>query len=54
MPNEPKLKDTNQKAYFAKYGRPMLMDYVNKELEKKVRFSTFLGVMAVSTVFSVY
>ncbi|XP_027206816.2 galactose-1-phosphate uridylyltransferase [Penaeus vannamei] len=37
MPNEPKLKDTNQKAYFAKYGRPMLMDYVNKELEKKER-----------------
>lgn len=37
MPNEPKLKDTNQKDYFAKYGRPMLMDYVNKELEKKER-----------------
>lgn len=37
MPNEPKLKDTNQKDYFAKYGKPMLMDYVNKELEKKER-----------------
>lgn len=37
MPNEPKLKDTNQKDYFAKYGRPMLLDYVNKELEKKER-----------------
>ncbi|XP_063604026.1 galactose-1-phosphate uridylyltransferase-like isoform X3 [Penaeus indicus] len=37
MPNEPKLKDTNQKDYFAKYGRPMLMDYVNRELEKKER-----------------
>lgn len=38
MPNEPKLKDTNQRDYFAKHGRPMLMDYVNRELEKKVRF----------------
>ncbi|XP_042872845.1 galactose-1-phosphate uridylyltransferase-like [Penaeus japonicus] len=37
MPNEPKLKDTNQRDYFAKHGRPMLMDYVNRELEKKER-----------------
>lgn len=46
MPNEPKLKDTNQKDYFAKYGRPMLMDYVNRELEKKVRLLTFWAEMA--------
>ena len=36
LPNEPNKKDVNQKEYFAKHGRPMLMDYVNKELDKKV------------------
>ena len=36
MPNDPKLKDENQRKYYAEHGRPMLLDYVTKELEKKV------------------
>lgn len=38
MPNEPQLKDTNQKQYFMEHGTPMLMDYVVRELENKVKF----------------
>lgn len=37
MPNEPQLKDANQKKYFLEHGTPMLMDYVVRELEKKER-----------------
>lgn len=29
-------KDMNQKQYFKENGRPLLMDYLNLELEKKV------------------
>ena len=36
LPNDPKVKDLNQKQYYEKYGRPLLMDYMQKELEKKV------------------
>lgn len=36
IPNEARIKDETQQAYFQKYGRPMLMDYVNREVEKKV------------------
>ncbi|KAG5899589.1 hypothetical protein JTB14_022917 [Gonioctena quinquepunctata] len=37
LPNEPRVKDVNLKEYFQKYKRPMLMDYVAKEIEKKKR-----------------
>ncbi|RZC42887.1 GalP UDP tr C and/or HIT domain containing protein, partial [Asbolus verrucosus] len=37
IPNEPKAKDQHQREYYEKYGRPLLQDYVKKELEKKER-----------------
>lgn len=37
MPNEPKLKDRHQRIYYEKNGRPLLQDYVNKELKKRER-----------------
>ncbi|MEM7331942.1 MAG: UDP-glucose--hexose-1-phosphate uridylyltransferase [Chloroflexota bacterium] len=37
LPNEVAAEEINQKAYFEKNGRPMLMDYVNQELEQKER-----------------
>ncbi|KRT83067.1 hypothetical protein AMK59_4756, partial [Oryctes borbonicus] len=37
FPNEPKIKAENQKVYFEKFGRPMLMDYVEKELQRRER-----------------
>jgi UDPglucose--hexose-1-phosphate uridylyltransferase len=37
MPSEPKNKDERLLAYFQKYGRPLLDDYVKKELVKKER-----------------
>lgn len=37
LPTEPKAKDDNLKAYYQKNGRPMLDDYVAKELAKKER-----------------
>lgn len=37
MPNDPALKDFHQREYFEKHGRPMLQDYVQKELQKKER-----------------
>ena len=37
MPNEAEIKDTNFKAYFAKSGSPMLLDYARQELEKNER-----------------
>lgn len=37
LPNEPKLKDTNLREYYQKYKKPLLMDYVEKELVKKER-----------------
>ena len=36
IPNEGRIKDIHQREYFEKHGRPMLLDYVNAELEKKV------------------
>lgn len=36
MPNEPQVKDINQRNYYEKHGRPLLMDYLELELEKKV------------------
>ncbi|XP_057651836.1 probable galactose-1-phosphate uridylyltransferase [Diorhabda carinulata] len=37
LPNEPRAKDTNLREYFNKYKRPMLMDYLQREIEKKER-----------------
>ncbi|XP_045156716.2 galactose-1-phosphate uridylyltransferase-like isoform X1 [Mercenaria mercenaria] len=37
LPNEPSVKHRTQRDYFSKYKSPMLIDYVNKELQKKER-----------------
>lgn len=37
LPNEPRIKDSNLREYYTKYKRPMLQDYVEKELKKKER-----------------
>lgn len=37
MPNEPFKKDVNQKEYFAKNGRPLLMDYLDQEVKAQKR-----------------
>lgn len=37
LPNEAKAKDENQLAYYQKYKRPLLIDYVHKEMQKKER-----------------
>uniref|UniRef100_A0AC34PVZ3 UDP-glucose--hexose-1-phosphate uridylyltransferase n=1 Tax=Panagrolaimus sp. JU765 TaxID=591449 RepID=A0AC34PVZ3_9BILA len=37
LPNNPERKDKNQKAYFDKNGRQMLLDYLAKEQQKKER-----------------
>ena len=36
FPNLPKIKDANQKLYFEKHGVPLLMHYVQRELQRKV------------------
>ncbi|GMS89516.1 hypothetical protein PENTCL1PPCAC_11691, partial [Pristionchus entomophagus] len=35
LPNIALRKDDNQKIYYAKHGRPLLMDYIEREEEKK-------------------
>lgn len=37
LPNEIRIKERTQKRYFKKCGRPMLLDYVHKELARKER-----------------
>lgn len=37
LPNEPRIKDLNLREYYVKYKRPMLQDYVKRELQKKER-----------------
>ncbi|CAH0382460.1 unnamed protein product [Bemisia tabaci] len=37
FPNEPACKDHHQREYYKRHGRPMLLDYVEKELQKKER-----------------
>jgi len=37
LPNEARAKDRNQLAYFEKHGRPLLMDYMEREVEKQER-----------------
>jgi len=36
LPNEPRIKDINQREYLEKYGRPLLVDYIERELKAKV------------------
>lgn len=37
LPNEPLAEDEAQRRYFAENGRPLLLDYVNLELEQQER-----------------
>jgi len=37
LPNEARIKDRMQRLYKDKHNRPLLMDYVTKELDKKIR-----------------
>ncbi|XP_063233855.1 probable galactose-1-phosphate uridylyltransferase isoform X2 [Bacillus rossius redtenbacheri] len=37
LPNEPRVKDSNQREYFRRHGRPLLLDYVSRELERRER-----------------
>lgn len=37
LPNEPAIKERTQREYFAQNGQPMLVNYLEKELIKKVR-----------------
>ena len=37
LPNEAVKEDSNQRAYFEKHGKPMLLDYVEKELAQQAR-----------------
>lgn len=37
LPNEPKIKEINLLSYYQKYNRPLLSDYVARELIKRER-----------------
>lgn len=37
LPNEPAAEDHFQRSYFVDHGRPLLLDYVNKEIEQEAR-----------------
>ncbi|MFZ4813966.1 MAG: UDP-glucose--hexose-1-phosphate uridylyltransferase [Phototrophicaceae bacterium] len=37
LPNEAAREDANQRAYYAEYGRPMLLDYAEQELARRER-----------------
>lgn len=37
LPNEPRIKDLNLRKYYDMYKRPMLQDYVEKEVKKEER-----------------
>lgn len=37
LPNEPRVKDRTQRSYYEKHGRPLLVDYVTRELTKRER-----------------
>ena len=34
LPNEARIKDHNQLEYYKKHGRPLLLDYADKEIQK--------------------
>lgn len=37
MPNEARVKDFFQMEYYKKHGKPLLLDYVERELQKRVK-----------------
>ena len=37
LPNEPAKEQIHQREYYAKYGKPLLLDYVELEIEKRER-----------------
>ncbi len=37
LPNEPRKEDDHQRAYLAEHGRPLLMDYLDLELQQEER-----------------
>lgn len=37
LPNEPRIRDENLRKYYGKYRKPMLEDYLDKELSKRER-----------------
>lgn len=37
LPNEARIKDMHQRKYYEKFGHPMLLNYVKKEIQNKVR-----------------
>ena len=37
MPQEPAKEDVRQRAYYAEHGRPLLLDYLDSELEARTR-----------------
>lgn len=37
LPNEPRTKQVHLKQYYEKYGRPLLDDYIERELAKRER-----------------
>lgn len=44
IPNEPRIKDAHQLEYFKQYSRPLLLDYIQQEIEKEVCFNTLLFI----------
>jgi len=44
LPNEARIKDENQMKYYQSHQRPLLLDYVNQELAKKVSHYTLFKV----------
>lgn len=54
LPNEPCIKDINQREYLEKYKRPMLMDYVHRELKAKVDNKDFIYVLKFDQVIAHY
>lgn len=45
LPNEPRVKDLNQRQYYLEHGTPMLMDYVAREMKKQVQYCALLLCM---------
>ena len=41
MPNEANIKDIRQNDYHVQHGRPLLLDYIRRELDKQVLASNF-------------
>lgn len=37
LPNEPKMKHENQRTFYEKFKKPMLIEYIEEELKRKER-----------------